>query len=78
MHKMVAICVMAVIVSACGKTRPDLAALESACSAGAAVACSEVAARKRQIEASNARLNRVPNPASPGCQQGFEGEVTCI
>ncbi|MEY8831234.1 hypothetical protein AB9K34_22915 [Sedimentitalea sp. XS_ASV28] len=74
MRETVAICVLVGRVSACGKASPDLAERGSARNAGA----TEVAARERQIEASDARLNRVPNPASPGCQQGFEGEVACI
>lgn len=66
------------LLAACSDPKPDLAELRSACRAGSTAACDEVKLREHQIEISQQQLTRQPTGATPGCQQGFEGEVNCV
>jgi hypothetical protein len=65
------------LLVACGEPKAELADLRSACNAGSAAACDEVKLRERQIEISQQQLYTHPSGATPGCQQGAEGEVNC-
>lgn len=77
-HKLAMWCLVLGLVVACEDAQSSLAELQSACGAGSAEACAEAAARERQIKAHQQELIGKRVPGSPGCSQGFEGEVTCI
>lgn len=77
-YKMAAWCLVLGLTAACEDPKRDLADLRSACEAGSGTACNDVTLRERQIKLSQQRLYTHPSGATPGCQQGFEGELTCV
>lgn len=77
-QKMTAWCLVLGLAAACDDPISNLAEFQSACRAGSAEACTKAAAIAREIEPHQFRLDGPPSPATPGCQQGAEGELTCV
>ncbi|MDK3075755.1 hypothetical protein QO034_22110 [Sedimentitalea sp. JM2-8] len=73
-----ALAMAVVTLAGCGSSGTRFSDLAAACQAGSADACAKVEVIREKRTSQEFLNPAVPTGATPGCQQGAEGEVTCI